>query len=68
MGLLVVWVTGTGKLAALWAALRSDPTGGGANPNPAPPSGSTTPGSTYTGPDGKLYVVGPDGQPLQVMG
>lgn len=75
LGLLVVWLTGTGKLAALWQALKSTPGASGPtnvpqapdNPNPPAPQGST-PGTVYTGPDGKLYVVGPDGQPLAIEG
>lgn len=75
-GLLVVWLTGTGKLAAFINALKTAPTSTGnpnnpnpSNPNPSPPSGTpSTPGTVYIGPDGNTYVIGPDGNPLKIMG
>jgi hypothetical protein len=73
-GVLMIWLIGTGKLAALMDALRNAPAGASSNPdptdpNPAPPEGTPAiPGTVYTGPDGKMYIVGPDGNPIAIMG
>lgn len=65
VGVLLVWLLGSGKLAAFVNALRNDPNAGAASQPTPPPNDPTAPGSVYTS-GGTTYVVGPDGIPIVI--
>ena len=65
-GLLIVWLVGTGKLAAFVDALRNAPSGGGGNDG----GGSDTPAGTHPCSDdpSTLCVTDASGHELRILG